>query len=145
MSWLRLIKFADDSGRTTFGDPCIDHGEDLLPLYQQQELFAVRFLGDSAFALTQTSEKVRVKRLLAVLTQNDVAVFKCIGLNYRKHIAETGRKPPPFPSLFMKPAPAITAFDGDIHVAPIAQGKNLDYEGELVRQMPTRQLSSPSF
>jgi 2-keto-4-pentenoate hydratase/2-oxohepta-3-ene-1,7-dioic acid hydratase in catechol pathway len=34
--------------------------------------------------------------------------------------------------MFMKPAPAIAAFDDDIRVPAIAQGKNLDYEGELV-------------
>lgn len=33
----------------------------------------------------------------------------------------------------MKPPPAIAAFDADIAVPKIAQGKNLDYEGELVR------------
>lgn len=31
----------------------------------------------------------------------------------------------------MKPSAAIAAFDQDIYIPPIAQGKNLDYEGEL--------------
>lgn len=34
--------------------------------------------------------------------------------------------------MFMKPSPAIAAFDADIRVPRIAQDKNLDYEGELV-------------
>lgn len=46
-------------------------------------------------------------------------------------VAETGRKPPPYPSLFMKPATAIATFNDDIRVHPVAQEKNLDYEGEL--------------
>ncbi|KAK4935604.1 hypothetical protein LTR10_023365 [Elasticomyces elasticus] len=131
MTWARLIRFTDDSGRTTFGDPCIGNCDDLITLLNQQELFAIRLLGNDPFALARTTEKIRVRRLLAVLTEDDVAVIKCIGLNYRKHIAETGRKPPPYPSLFMKPAPAIAGFNSDISVAPIAQDKNLDYEGEL--------------
>ncbi len=137
MVWSRLIRFTDDCGRTTFGEPCIDHGDDLIPLFDRQELFAIRLSGIDPFALSRTDEKVKVRRLLGVLTEDNVAIFKCIGLNYRKHIAETGRKPPPYPSLFMKPAPATAGFDDDICVPGIAQGKNLDYEGELVRR-PSR-------
>jgi 2-keto-4-pentenoate hydratase/2-oxohepta-3-ene-1,7-dioic acid hydratase in catechol pathway len=33
--------------------------------------------------------------------------------------------------MFMKPVHAIAAYAGDIRVPPIAQDKNLDYEGEL--------------
>lgn len=34
--------------------------------------------------------------------------------------------------MFMKPPPAIAAFDQDICVPKAAQGMDLDYEGELV-------------
>ncbi|KAK4937748.1 hypothetical protein LTR10_021693 [Elasticomyces elasticus] len=131
MAWSRLIRFADDAGRTAFGDPCIDNAEDLVALLNRGELYAIELAGNDAFALSNTGKRLKVKRLLGVLEQEDVAVFKCIGLNYVKHITESGRKPPPYPSLFMKPAPAIAAFDDNIRVPAIAQGKNLDYEGEL--------------
>lgn len=38
--------------------------------------------------------------------------------------------------MFMKPSPAIAGFNDDILVPTIAQDKNLDYEGELVRLRP---------
>jgi len=47
-------------------------------------------------------------------------------------VAEGGRKPPPFPSLFIKSSPCLAKYDEDVPIPKIAQGKNLDYEGELV-------------
>ncbi|EXJ96305.1 hypothetical protein A1O1_01431 [Capronia coronata CBS 617.96] len=132
MVWSRLIRFVEESGNTTFGDPCIDKSDDdLITLVNRRQLYAIRLSGNDPFALTRTNERTRVDRLLGVLTEEDVSVFKCIGLNYVKHITESGRKAPPYPSLFMKPAPAIAAFNADIRVPCIAQNKNLDYEGEL--------------
>ncbi|PVH77015.1 hypothetical protein DL98DRAFT_657060 [Cadophora sp. DSE1049] len=131
MPWTRLIRFVSISGIPTFGDPCIEKGEDLIKLLDKKELYAERLEGNDPFALTSTGEKVLVERLLGVLTPGDVPIVKCIGLNYVKHITELGRKPPPYPSLFMKPAPAISGFNSDIVVPAVAQHKNLDYEGEL--------------
>jgi hypothetical protein len=85
MSWSRLIRFVDDAGRTTFGDPCIDKAEDLITLLQRRELHAIVLTGSDPFALSRTDDKTRVARLLGVLGEEDVAVFKCIGLNYVKH------------------------------------------------------------
>ncbi|KAH7412956.1 hypothetical protein BKA64DRAFT_593455 [Cadophora sp. MPI-SDFR-AT-0126] len=132
MPWTRLIRFVSNSGITTFGDPCIEKGEDLFTLLEKKELYAHRLDGSDPFALTNTGEKVLVERLLGVLTPGDVPIIKCIGLNYVKHITELGRKPPPYPSLFIKPSPAISGFNSSIVVPSIAQHKNLDYEGELV-------------
>ena len=50
----------------------------------------------------------------------------------REIVAEGGRKPPPYPSLFIKDRSTIAAFDDDVPIHPIAHDKNLDYEGELV-------------
>ncbi|KAK7887869.1 hypothetical protein LTR67_009263 [Exophiala xenobiotica] len=131
MEWTRLVRFIDEAGEITYGDACIQDDADVASLASQNKLHAFRLEGDDPFALRRTNEKIRVARLLGVLDQKHVKVFKCIGLNYTKHIRETGRRPPPYPSMFMKPAPAIAAFDGDIVVPAVAQGKNLDYEGEL--------------
>lgn len=85
MVWLRLIRFVDDSGEATFGDACIDTSDDLIPLWKRCELYAIQLAGHDPFALERTSNKVKVKRLLAVLNEGDVSVFKCIGLNYMRH------------------------------------------------------------
>jgi len=85
MSWSRLIRFSDGSGRTDFGEPCIEKAEDLMSLLERRELHAIRLEGDSPFSLTRTAERVRVERLLGVLRAEDVPVIKCIGLNYVKH------------------------------------------------------------
>jgi len=47
-------------------------------------------------------------------------------------VAEGGRKPPPYPSLFIKPSTCIADSDEDIPIPKIAQNNQLDYEGELV-------------
>lgn len=45
-------------------------------------------------------------------------------------VQESGRKPPPFPTIFLKPRTAITGHDSDILVPKIAQD-TVDWEGEL--------------
>ncbi len=47
-------------------------------------------------------------------------------------VQEGGRKPPPYPSVFVKPSTSIAGFDEDVPIPKIAQDGTLDYEGELV-------------
>lgn len=56
----------------------------------------------------------------------------CVGLNYRAHIAETGAKMPTVPVLFNKFASALNHHGGEIAVSKERDGKNFDYEAELV-------------
>lgn len=52
-----------------------------------------------------------------------------VGLNYRKHIAETGREPPRWPSIFTRCMESLVA-----HGQPLVRpkvSKQLDFEGEL--------------
>jgi hypothetical protein len=51
-------------------------------------------------------------------------------------VAEGGRKPPPYPSLFIKPSTCIASSNEDIPIPKIAQENQLDYEGELVSLGP---------
>jgi 2-keto-4-pentenoate hydratase/2-oxohepta-3-ene-1,7-dioic acid hydratase in catechol pathway len=51
-------------------------------------------------------------------------------------VAEGGRKPPPYPSLFIKPSTCIASSDEDIPIPKITQENQLDYEGELVSISP---------
>jgi len=53
----------------------------------------------------------------------------CVGLNYRDHIAETGRDTPQYPVLFPKYADSLIAADLPIPVPP--ESRQVDYEGEL--------------
>ena len=53
----------------------------------------------------------------------------CVGLNYRDHIAETGRDLPTYPVLFPKYASSLIAADQAIPVP--AESAQVDYEGEL--------------
>ena len=55
----------------------------------------------------------------------------CIGLNYRKHIAEMNAQVPKEPVLFSKFNTALNHHGGTIAVSK-EKGKNFDYEAELV-------------
>jgi 2-keto-4-pentenoate hydratase/2-oxohepta-3-ene-1,7-dioic acid hydratase in catechol pathway len=55
----------------------------------------------------------------------------CIGLNYRKHIAEMNAQVPKQPILFSKFNTALNHHDGVIKVSA-EKGTNFDYEAELV-------------
>src|SRR5262245_5747748 len=55
----------------------------------------------------------------------------CVGLNYRKHAAETGNPVPKTPILFNKYNNALNYHGGTIAVSKVA-AKEFDYEAELV-------------
>jgi 2-keto-4-pentenoate hydratase/2-oxohepta-3-ene-1,7-dioic acid hydratase in catechol pathway len=52
-----------------------------------------------------------------------------VGLNYKDHIAETGRDAPKFPMIFNKQSTSVTGPGGVIHLPRVSD--KLDYEGEL--------------
>jgi acylpyruvate hydrolase len=54
----------------------------------------------------------------------------CVGLNYRSHIAESGRPPPDYPTLFAKFARTLTGPYDQI-VVPEAGAAQVDWEAEL--------------
>jgi len=88
-------------------------------------------LYDTTGATKITDEVVTVQELLGPLTQEDVPIIRCVGLNYAKHIREAGRTPPPFPFIFFKPVTTITDHNGTVVIPKIAQDDQADYEGEL--------------
>lgn len=84
--------------------------------------------GDLFGSFALTDQRVRPAKLLAPV--QPAAIF-CIGLNYRRHAAETNARIPEFPVLFMK-NPAAVQNPGD----PVALPRHLasdqvDYECEL--------------
>jgi 2-keto-4-pentenoate hydratase/2-oxohepta-3-ene-1,7-dioic acid hydratase in catechol pathway len=149
MAWSRLIRFVDDDNKITYGEPCFDSVSELEEKLESKDLFASELVGSDVFALSATGRQLHVQQILGPLTADDVPIIRCIGLNYMKHsealkrnlfiftnemlaVAEGGRKPPPYPSLFIKPSTCIADSDEDIPIPKIAQNSQLDYEGELV-------------
>ena len=53
----------------------------------------------------------------------------CVGLNYRDHVAEMGRQPPDFPTIFAKYRSSLIGAHDDI-VLP-SQSTSVDWEAEL--------------
>ncbi|KAF4970523.1 hypothetical protein FZEAL_10018 [Fusarium zealandicum] len=144
MAWSRLIRFVDENDDICFGDALVDPSGDLLGLLKAGNLTAKKLAGQDLFSASPTGEVCRVKKLLGPLDAENVPIIRCIGLNYAKHISvkETGRAPPPYPSIFIKPSRSVTGWDDDIPIPRIAQEDQLDYEGELVSVKPGESTST---
>ncbi|KAB2575664.1 putative fumarylacetoacetate hydrolase family protein [Lasiodiplodia theobromae] len=135
-AWQRLIRFVATDGRTLYGEPILSNPDfDLGNTTRETGLKAKVISGtdlyDTTGATKVTEETVTVQKLLGPLSQEDVPIVRCIGLNYKTHIKEAGRSPPPFPSLFFKPNTSIHDHDADVVIPKIAQDDQADYEGEL--------------
>jgi 2-keto-4-pentenoate hydratase/2-oxohepta-3-ene-1,7-dioic acid hydratase in catechol pathway len=131
--WNRLIRFEANDGHIYFGEPILKDEEDIASLAEFGKLKAVVLAGDDVFdPLAQLTSNVQnVKTLLGPLTASQVPIIRCVGLNYLKHIKEGGRSPPPYPSIFIKPADCVADHGCVVHVPKLAQDQ-CDYEGELV-------------
>ncbi|MEB3301405.1 MAG: fumarylacetoacetate hydrolase family protein [Cyanobacteriota bacterium] len=88
-----------------------------------------RLRGDRLAAWEPSGEEARIARLLAPV--QPPAIF-CIGLNYRRHAAETGAALPEWPVLFMKSPGAVQDPGGPITLPTALASAQVDYEGELV-------------
>ena len=112
---MRIIRYLDPSGQ-------VHHGA------EQPDGSARRLAGDLFGAHTVTAEPARIAKLLAPVAP---AQILCIGLNYRRHAAETGAKPPERPILFVKGVNA-TQHPGDpIELPRALPSHKVDYECEL--------------
>ncbi|KAG4440545.1 hypothetical protein IFR05_003961 [Cadophora sp. M221] len=134
--WERLIRFVATDGRILRGEPILPSEDfDLGFIDESTKLQAKVVQGDDIYDTTGktkvTDEIVTVKKLLGPLAQGDVDLLRCVGLNYAKHIKEAGRAPPPYPSIFFKPATTIWDHGADVVIPKIAQDDQADYEGEL--------------
>ena len=103
MSWQRLIKFEDAEGKVHFGEPVVDGDKDveINDVLQSSTLKAKCYSGPSIFSTTATDQVVEVKKILPLLSTDDVPIVKCIGLNYMKH------SKPPYPDV-----PSCVEIDG---------------------------------
>ncbi|GKT47720.1 fumarylacetoacetate hydrolase domain-containing protein 2 [Colletotrichum spaethianum] len=131
MSWNRLIRFVDDNDVEHFGEPQVQDETDLSTLHDRIDLWVVTYDGANPFSPLVKGERMHVKALKPLLRPKDVPIVRCIGLNYVNHIKEGGRTPPPYPSLFIKPATSVAAWNEDVPIPKVAQDGTVDYEGEL--------------
>ena len=111
---MRLIRFEDPAGRVHLGD--------WLPNGQAQILHGRLFDQPQT-----TTEQVTVRRLLPPLQPVDIIA---IGLNYRRHAAESGSPIPEFPLIFAKLTSSVIGPDDPITLPDDAPNE-VDYESEL--------------
>ncbi|KAL6250170.1 hypothetical protein RBB50_002471 [Rhinocladiella similis] len=148
-TWSHLIRFESD-GKTYYGDaifPPSSNTDDVVRIASEGNLKASIIKGDPlSMGYSMESDEIKVEKLLSPLSQEQVPIIRCVGLNYLKHsksascisralterekVIEGGRTPPPYPSIFIKPATSLASFDADVVIPKLAQ-KTLDYEGEL--------------
>lgn len=112
---MRLIRFLDAVGTVHYG---VDQGDGT----------ALRLQGDILANFTVTHQKIPVARLLAPIVPPAII---CIGLNYRKHAAETGAKVSEFPVVFMKNPAALLNPSDPIEIPTRLASNKVDFEAEL--------------
>jgi 2-keto-4-pentenoate hydratase/2-oxohepta-3-ene-1,7-dioic acid hydratase in catechol pathway len=88
-----ICRFEDKAGRILWGQPC---ASDEQGLPAEAQLLAVQ---DPYGDLALSDEKVAVVKLLAPVEPKNII---CIGLNYRKHAAESNMPVPQHPIVFHK-------------------------------------------
>lgn len=91
LAWERLIRFIATDGRVLRGELLSCQGTDLDPGRKDQDtpLKARVLSGSDIYDVTGntklTDEIVTVNKLLGPLTQDEVPIIRCIGLNYATH------------------------------------------------------------
>lgn len=133
--WMKLVSFLTADGRSTYGTVTsrgvVDlgkrnpaDGDSIRALLASGRLDEVRHLAEKAGEPDAALEELV---LLPVILNPDKII--CVGLNYRDHVAETGRTLTEKPALFARyPASQVG------HMQPMvkpAVSDQYDYEGEL--------------
>ncbi|KAE8144353.1 hypothetical protein BDV25DRAFT_134745 [Aspergillus avenaceus] len=99
------------------------------------------------FAQHSASDQVaEVKMILAPLARRDIAIARCLGLNYEQHAKESNLLVPIYPLHIHKPITPINLPRDAILISAMAQeGEGLDHEyelviitGELAKNVPER-------
>jgi 2-keto-4-pentenoate hydratase/2-oxohepta-3-ene-1,7-dioic acid hydratase in catechol pathway len=158
-NWDRLIRFIATDGRELRGEPILpspdfDVGTTTAETGLKAKVISVANNDIFDAATKVTDEEVTVKELLGPVTQEEVPIIRCIGLNFIKHstsmfsfpiplpilarhsaktptVQEGGRTLPPYPSTFIKATTALSGHLSPIVIPKIAQDNQADYEGEL--------------
>lgn len=87
-----------------------------------------RIEGDIFLEHSVTNERAQITKLLAPIVPSAIL---CIGLNYKRHAAESNLPAPQFPVLFVKGANALQNPDDPILIPAHLPSDEVDYECEL--------------
>ena len=112
---MKIIRYLDNQAREKYG--CIQ---------PTGKIF--RAEGSIFDRIRATSEPADVRKLLAPIVPSQIL---CIGLNYRRHAAESGAKPSPQPVLFVKGVNTLQNPDDPILIPTTLSSDEVDYECEL--------------
>jgi 2-keto-4-pentenoate hydratase/2-oxohepta-3-ene-1,7-dioic acid hydratase in catechol pathway len=112
---MKIIRFLDETNKIRYGTSA---GEGT----------ALPLKGDPYLDLEQEANPVKVSQVLAPVQPTAIL---CIGLNYRKHAAESGAKVPEKPVLFMKTPNSVLRPGGSIEIPRFLASTKVDYECEL--------------
>lgn len=135
-AWTRLIRYISaQDGVTRLGDPIVPSDQkhpdiDALALAGGLKVKVLQAGTHHPVHATPTDQEDVVKTLLGPLTPQDVPIVRCVGLNYKTHILETGFDLPENPTLFIK-SPMTVADTRQPTPIPKLGQLQLDYEGEL--------------
>ncbi|KAF1825613.1 uncharacterized protein K489DRAFT_393336 [Dissoconium aciculare CBS 342.82] len=131
MPWKRLIRYTSaKDGNVRYGEPIVNDKDDIDALAQSGSLKVKILEGPTAVLAKPTGEEDEVKTLLSPLTSAEVPFVRCLGLNYKEHILETGFDLPENPTIFIKSPECVADTRAPTPIHKIAQ-KTCDYEGEL--------------
>lgn len=112
---MKILRYRDPDGHIHYGE-------------QLNTDTIHQLTGDLFAGLKSTGEPARMEKILSPISP---AAILCIGLNYKKHAAETGAKLPTFPVLFVK-SPGAAQNPGDpIEIPTRLASAEVDYECEL--------------
>jgi 2-keto-4-pentenoate hydratase/2-oxohepta-3-ene-1,7-dioic acid hydratase in catechol pathway len=112
---MKIIRYQDKAGATGWAA-------------RQSDGTAIKLAGDPLQTLQLTGERTDAGKLLAPIVPTNIL---CIGLNYRRHAAETGAKLPEYPVLFMKGVNALQHPGDPIQLPRHLASAEVDYECEL--------------
>lgn len=112
---MKIVRYLDRASHTHYGS-------------EQPDGSVLRIIGDIFDTYSVTLEKVDVAKLLAPIVPTQIL---CIGLNYRKHAAETNARIPERPILFVKGINTLQHPGDPVLIPQHLRSDEVDYECEL--------------
>lgn len=112
---MKIIRYQNSDGNISYG--------------AEQPSGETRRIGGDIFSKYRvTNERAQIAKLLAPVAPT---AFLCIGLNYKRHAAESNLSAPQFPVLFVKGANALQNPGDPILIPTHLRSEEVDYECEL--------------
>lgn len=112
---MKIIRYQNQAGQIFYGA-------------QQPSGEIFRIAGDIFSEFQVTKEPAQITQILAPIAP---AALLCIGLNYKRHAAESNLPAPQFPVLFLKTPNALQHPGAPIQIPTHLRSDEVDYECEL--------------